>query len=436
MAIKRTTASSTHSGNGGDKIKIEQGDVELQNNMSADVLIDPEDNTGGSTHSSKPVKVKASADDFSDLDDSGELSDDTSDEEVDATGDDLDDLLKDDSPEDEAPAAEGFDVTGADEADWDAPPPPVDESDDFIEDSDEETMETADSTIDPDLDADSGADVEPSGGNMSLLDIDGVEDGDVSQVAFASFGTNLMVIKSDRIVATMNKRIAAALNKADVYLTDQFQEVTAAEMNKVGLRAGLKSMGFVLAKVDISKQSVIAAQVKQETTKATASLRKVTASKEAAFQRSLAIASVGINRQFFKNQPNELKAALEAELTAAGVRNPNRILTRAFASAGPAYAKAIVTIANKLAEMPDETRDAYVEALDMTGNEMDPVEDFQDEVVGSDDDEFMDDDNEVMPVVASLSSPGHVNRKVTASTTGYSVTANAILNGDQPLFNL
>lgn len=445
MAIKNRVSAankstSTHDGNNTD-VKVEQGDTKLENNQESMMLIDPEDLEGGSTHSDKPIKVKASAEDTEDTE--GTDTEDTDfnegdDEEVVAdfedTGIDTDDGSDFGGNTVESPDTGAIDT---EEPDWDAQPP----ADDFgAEDTDTDNVEDEFST-EADADADESNIVDAPQGDMSLLDVDGTDDGDISNVAFASIGTNVLVIKADRIIAKMTKRIAASTNKQDIYLTDQFHQVVASEMNKLGLRAALKATGFALAKVNVSSQTVLEARIKTEVTKTTAAVRRVQASKEAAFTQSLAIAAVGINRNFFKDVSNELKASLETELVAAGVRNPNRILNRAFASSGPAYAKALVTLATKISAMPEENRNSYVEALDMTSEN--PDSDFEDpnesqEVYGDDADQDMEigDEDFETPVSASLTSLGVPTRKqVQASVNAsVSVTASAILNGSQSLF--
>lgn len=438
MAIKKskvTAGTSTHDGNS-NKLKIEQGDTELKNNMSDYLLTDPEDNEGGDTHSSKPIKAstKVTAGDEDETPETDE--DDTSgfdedeDDEIEATFPDAEDAVVSDDP-----AATGLPsndaVLGNDEDNWDTT---GSDDEDDIED-DEVDAEMSDDAGDESDGEDEEDEVDAGeDGEMSLLDVDETDDSETDDIVFASVGTRLMVLKANRVIASMNKRVAANTNKQDVYMTDQFQEVVASELSRAGLRAGLKSMGFVLAKVNVSSQAVVNARVQKEVTAQTAAVRRVVASKEKAFEHSLTIAAVGINRKYFKDVKNELQASLEAELTAAGVRNASRIIARAFAKSGPAYAKQLAVLATKIAAMPEENRNSYVDALDMTSDEMEPQDD-QDEVLG---DEFEDDmDVEDEPVVASLSSPGVASRstqvQANARATGFSVNANAILNGTAPL---
>lgn len=290
---------------------------------------------------------------------------------------------------------------------------------------------------------------------MDLVDVDGTDDlGD--DVVFATVGTRLHAIKGNRIVASLGKKYAVKAGHADMYLSDQFQDVLGVEMSKHGLRAGLAKMGFVLAKVDITKNEVINKRVEAKSKQVTAAIRRSTVASNSAMAQCLAIASVGINRSYFKDTKNELRAALQEELEAAGVRGANAMLRRVFASKGVEYAKSIITLASKLSELPEKARNQFVAALDMTADgtedETDDLDDeddlngdsaspdFQAEYAdadGEDADEDFDDDFEEEieapeTVAAALSRPIHRRSKVSAKAAGYSVSAAAVLSGDAP----
>jgi len=422
----KTASTSTHIDNL-DPVKVEESDTKLMNHMSPDTLIDPEDDKPGSTYSA----ITASTEEIDLPDDS--LEDD---EELDAaslhTPQDGEEVENNDTPniltadEDEDEDEDEDD----EDPDWDAP---VEDEEEEFEAEDEEAVEDV-----GDVEDVAEEDETVASDAMPIVDVDGTDDSDVDNVVFASFGSRLMVIKGSRIIATMTKAAADAAKHADVYMSDQFQDVVASEMVKKGLRQGLTGMGFVMAKVDVTKQETVNARVERKVQAATAAVRKVSASKEAAFEQSLAIASVGIHRGFFKDQPNELKAALEKELQLAGLRGGAKLVERVFAAHGPSYAKAIVTLATKLSAMPQAVRDEFVAGLDMTSEDVDMVSDDELEEgvqIGADDDfnddEFVDD---VTTVTAALNKPGVPRQVVTAKTAGYSVAAASILNGEKSLF--
>lgn len=458
-------STSTHDGNETKKFKIDdQSDSDLMNHMDVDTLIDPEDYTGGSTHTSVSASRKIKAgDDCEDqnvgtldrdidpaagyLENASEELDDDEDDEVQASEEfvGLDqgdgDTLENNNAH--TPLTEASVAGEGEDADWDAQPEGDEEDDADVEDQDVEDDETEGDEDDVATagEGDESGDDEITPDSMPLVDVDETDDLATANVAFASFGTKLLVIKANRIVATMSADRAIKAGRHEVYLSDQFQEVTASQMEKLGMRKGLKTQGFVLTRVSLAKASVVNAQADLKASKLTAAVRQVESDKKRAFEQSLAIAAVGINRSFFNDVPNELRAHLESELVRAGLKGAQKFLARAFASYGPSYAKSVVDLATKISAMPKESRNSFVAALDMTSENME-VEDAGDEDVpigeaggGADsneeDNEFMDDS-----VSATLATAG-VRRAAQAITAGnYSLLAQDILSGKRPMFGI
>lgn len=268
--------------------------------------------------------------------------------------------------------------------------------------------------------------------NVSLLDADAVPDADADDLMFAVTANVVHVIRSNRIIASMGPATARKIQMHDVYLSDQFQDVVQASVDSKGLRKGLVQSGFVLAKVKLAAASkattkAIEAKVSARITAKVEALNR----KDEALEQSLAIAAVGINRRYFKDTPNELRAALETELQTAGVRGASRMVQAAFQAHGVDYAKAILTLARRLSAMPEEVRNQYAEALDLTSDE-----EFDVEAELDDEDDF-DEDAEDMPtsVSAALLSPSRRSSPQTASLlkAGTNSAAMSILTGDTPL---
>jgi hypothetical protein len=328
--------------------------------------------------------------------------------------------------------------------DWDEEPAGVTAEFGDEEESPEEEEEEEDDEDEEEVDAHVA-----TADSMDLVDVDGTED-DGDDVQFATAGLRVHAMKGNRIVATLSKKSAVAAGYADEYLSDEFQDVVGVEMAKHGLRAGLKNMGFVMAKVNITANNVVNKRVETQTQKVTAAIRRNSAATQASLKQCLAIAAVGINRSYFKDTRNELRAALEDELAAAGVRGASKMVRRVFAKNGVDYAKAILTLANKLSEMPEVTRNAFASALDLTNDGETDVEDdddlfgddaspdFQAETTGGADDEFDEETEDEMDtpntVQAALANPQH--RVVKASKKVHSVSASAVLNGDVPFLFL
>lgn len=496
-----TKSTSLHFSNETTAPAQDDSGAEVENNMSVDTLIDPEDyESAGSTHfsndeDSHPVlakkikRVKASADEAggstvdptttnvgtipNDVDPATDVlteaafGDDDEDDpdaaplntEVEDDPDDVDfggaDVeVEADTHEGNggapapsgAPAAEmqnnmsteplEVNAEADDEEDWDAPPKETDE--DLVEDDVAELEDGDQDVAVEDLSTEVEPEAASTGADMSILDIDETPDGAVDDVAFAAAGTRLLCIKANRVIATMTGRMALATGRNNQYLTDQFQQVTAMELKAKGLRRGLKSMGFALATVSLAKQAVLQAQVAKEVTKTTAAVRKVAADKDRAFQQSLAIAAVGINRKMFKDTENTLRAHLEGEFRRYGFTGAGKILAHAFAEHGPAYAKQVIELATKISAMPEEVRDGYVDMMDLqTGVGDEPDEDMV--PIGADDDveeDEFDNSNFGETIEATLARPGTRIKASAVTSAKYSVTANQILNGDLPMFHL
>jgi len=270
----------------------------------------------------------------------------------------------------------------------------------------------------------------PAEDSIAIADADEISDQtDPEELQFATIASAIHVIRANRIIASIGPAAANKAGVADVYLTPQYQDVVAANISRKGLRKGLVQSGFVLAKVAIkaSKHTAKAVQAKVEA--AVNSKVQALAQQNKAMEQSLAIAAVGINRRFFKDVNNELKANLEAELVQAGVRGGQNLVRAMFAKYGVSYAKSILTLATKIAAMPEEMRNQYADALDMTEDE-----DFGNDMEEEMEEEMEEDDFEPIPasVTAALHSP--VRRDAALLTAGVrSSTAMSILNGSQSL---
>jgi hypothetical protein len=184
-------------------------------------------------------------------------------------------------------------------------------------------------------------------------------------------------------------------------------------------------------------------------------MRKVAQQKDEVMTQSLAIASVGVARGYFKDIENPLKDNLHREMQHAGVRGASRIISRAFAQDAFAFNKSVFDLAAKLAVMPEEVRAGYVEALDMTSEDItdnpfgtsdgdlsDTAQhDIASDEFGADesmDDEFIEDDVEQASQVTAFSRPAirvsasQKSRLLDHRATGYSVAASEILSGKKP----
>ena len=201
--------------------------------------------------------------------------------------------------------------------------------------------------------------------DYNLVDIDGIKDSE-DDLVFASVGDMKMAIHANRIIATINEDSAKQLSADDVYLDDAYDEATMAEVKSVGLRAGLRRMGYTLATVTVKSSAQVKANVARLTASATAEMKAKVEARDKVMQDSLILAAVGLNRNIFKDYENTLRNELVASLQNAGVRNASRIVRAAFEKYGTDYSKKLMTIASNIADLPEETRDGLASQLDMT----------------------------------------------------------------------
>lgn len=468
MAEKRrvTSAASTHSQ---DAVRVGNSEFEVENHQGDMMLIDPEEVGNVSTHSADQPKAPGAprrvpttaaivdeqrqaggktAQIPNDVDPSAgyleqeagmpvinnaAADEDMSDEDM---GDDVSAEFEDDvSAEFEDLADLG--VTGEDSVDAGLD----DEFDDLEADAEDVGDSEFESVGGPDIAADEEdapeveMDAEPlpfeqdDADAIALVDADMVEDEDVDDVAFATMANVVHVLKANRIIASMGPALARKIGMSDVYLSDQFQDVVTATLQRKGLRKGLVQSGFVLSKVKLSASKTTARVVQAKVDAQVNARMEAVARREQAMEQCLAIAAVGINRRFFKGTENQLKASLETEFQRLGVRGAGNVIRAMFAQHGVSYAKAILSLATKISAMPEEVRDQYASALDLTNDD-----DFDvDAGVDEEGDEYDEVEDEVpASVTAALNTPA---RRQTAALLKANLSSNAasILSGNSSL---
>lgn len=208
---------------------------------------------------------------------------------------------------------------------------------------------------------------------MPLVDVDNIAD-DVEDVMFASIDNTKIVIHSNRIIATLDNETAIKTSVDDEYMSDEFDEATLAECKQKGLRAGLRSMGFTLATVKFNANKQIQAKVKAENTAFRKSQIDAFKARQSVMAQCFAIASTGLNRNAFTDFANPLRNELEAKLKIAGVRDASRIVRAAFEKCGIEYTKTLMAAAEKISELPEDSRNGLLASLDMTQEPEEEVE--------------------------------------------------------------
>jgi len=460
----RAAASTTMTHDGNDlNLKVEQGDAGLENSQEPMGLIDPASLDSGFTHSDeKPtmpgMKAKAPTTagtkaDKPKVEANGAMSEPLKDEEIPPGGkiaemDNEQDpavgylnkeadmpVINNASVEDDAPPpGSEMDDDAEPEADLEATTddngagefddlPGIEASDEGDDDSEFEDLEPeapmpeASSAMEPNASpTEEVAEFEaapPSDEEQPLVDVDEVPDNEGSEdLVFAALGNSVHVIRSNRIIASMGPASARKLGVQDVFQGEQYEAVVAHAIDTKGLRKGLVQQGFVLAKVKMTASKATSKIVKAKVEAGMKDKLEAIAKQNKAMEQSLAIAAVGINKQYWKDVPNELKASLITELEQAGVRGAKRLVSSVFASHGVSYARQILALAQRIAAMPEEVRDNHAESLDMTSDgdfdDDDMVESGAECMDGEPVNEFEEFETEVpASVTAALANPMH-----------------------------
>lgn len=255
-------------------------------------------------------------------------------------------------------------------------------------------------------------------GELDLVDVDGMDDAETEDVDFVDMGEDVVAVKANRIIATLTRNEAARKGILAAYKQDHFERAVRLEMQKSGLRAGLKACGFTLASVKLPAAKQVTLQIAAAQKKMTAAARAQAKSEKEIRLQATAIACEGLNRGLFKGYKNELRASLISNLEQAGLRNAKRVVAQAFAEQGVAYLKSVLALAEKIQAMPEEVRDGYAEQLDMTEE---PVEDEEaackaDDMMGEECEDCMEDE----PLMAAVAKP---IRQLTASAQHNDVLA-------------
>lgn len=264
----------------------------------------------------------------------------------------------------------------------------------------------------------------------TLADVDGLDDNDSDNCAFAVCSSVIHVIHGNRIIASMTPHAARKAGVSDIYLSDQYQDVVAHTLDTKGIRKGLVQSGFLMAKVKVAQNKVQAKAIEAKVNAALNKRVEASVAQDKAMEQALAIAAVGINRRFFKDTPNELKAGLETELQRLGVRGASKVVSAMFSKHGVDYARSIVTLAKKLAAMPEDHRNQFADALDLTEDENFEAPEGVEETA---DFEGVETEDDFEPVPASLTAALLRPAQRSATKLTASKSAMSFLTGNQSL---
>jgi hypothetical protein len=168
----------------------------------------------------------------------------------------------------------------------------------------------------------------------------------------------------DKVLAAVNDITVAYQSKA--HLVEARHELFDSPTYMKALGTSTRSLGLARTLEDFGFKKLTLSGVNKEIAKASSEKRIQTVANNIASEKTevmakelnncLGIASVALNKGFYSGRGNPTKEALASELRNAGVRNPERMIDKAFASTADRYSSELLTLAWELLKTPVEAR--------------------------------------------------------------------------------
>jgi len=307
------------------------------------------------------------------------------------TEEDASEKAEDDEKEEEGDAeSEG----GDDDLDLDElEESPVEGADDEDSDGEEKEEEQAD-----------GVDGDPGTNVSDLEDVnvaDSVNDEDLDELALVKLENSFLLTAGSVCFAELKKEHAG--ENAELFDNPQFQSAILSSLHEDGIRQTMSAFNFspVMLKVNLKKH--VARKVTEAVATETSKLEQQRKDMIKAFRQAMDIAATGLNKGFWKDKTNPLKAAFVAELSGCGLRGAEKVVARIFEKQGLAYVATLMEQAKELLGKSPEMRNELASVLNMTGTVLSSDE-------GSEDD---DDDEDVEEALSQPFKP--LNQKEAAA---------------------
>ena len=219
---------------------------------------------------------------------------------------------------------------------------------------------------------------------IDVLEHTKIDDDEVT-ASLVDLGTSLVIIHKNQVMASMKETTAGA-NK-DLWGTEALQIAIANHLKQHGIKKTVAAFKFTPTRIRATLNPILAAKVSKGVAAETAQLKKNEQQLADTFKQSLEIATVGINKDFWKGVNNPLKSALVAELSSIGIRKPEQLIARVFDKHGLTYAAALITQAQLVMEKSLETRNELATTLDMVNTSIPQVTASDEENDGDEDED-------------------------------------------------
>lgn len=205
--------------------------------------------------------------------------------------------------------------------------------------------------------------VEYSEDEMDVNLLESEDDLPVEELSLVWIKDKLAIASATKILATLDEKDAG--NNADIMQTAEFASIISHAVEKQGLKAACKDLGFkpVIAKVNI--KNVVEAKVKQELANKAKELEDKLEAVASDFNQAAELATAGVVKNFWQNVQDPLKAALVAELATVGLRNPTKLVDRVWEVHASKLLRTILDKAKELSKKSVTARNELAETLDL-----------------------------------------------------------------------
>jgi hypothetical protein len=329
---------------------------------------------------------------------------------------------------DEAPEV----VAENDDADFPTNNPPVETSDD----AGGEAMDPADTNLDL------GTNVDDMPSEEDLVEMEVLETVDDSgeDLQFAYFGPRVAVLSNTTVVATLGAEEAGS--RADMLHTENFRLAFVHEVRQNGLKKALASFNFKPSTIKVPVKAMVErgveAALKAQKAQVTAALDGVNEQ----FQHAVDIAAAGFAANFWRDKQDPVKRALVAELSAAGVKHPEKLVDRVMATHGVAQLRGVLELARTLANKPVDALNSLSDAIELAKyvpfKEKASEDSAEDDDVEAgeygEDEEDAADDCEDDTQVATVARAVELSSPKAKSSSIYRTPELSSILGDRPLF--
>lgn len=280
------------------------------------------------------------------------------------------------------------------------------EGEDLIDDTEEEAEFEGDVDNDGDIDAEDFEAVEEESVGEESARIKLLTVAKKGELSFELSGSKLTAYIGDTPVATLQKETAG--ENAGVMHSTTFTQAVKHTARSMGVERALAHFGFKPLFITVPVNKFVNMKAEAKISGERAKIEEQAKTFKDDFRHCLQIASAGLNKRFFKNQDNALKAALFDELSALNIRNPAKVIDKVFAAHSDSYHSTLIALATDLLGKDANVRNQIAEAVgcaNYQAAEMDEVDMLDEESEGED-----------VSVEETLESAGVRRKSVTAST--------------------